>query len=109
MRERIAPRNRQIIKSEVGTRAIVELERWFPRQREASRDFKEEPVALLDASKFGRAEHTRWQVYLKALYEYLREDLQGEELPATRSAVELSQIQEDAVKRARKILARYDG
>lgn len=107
--ERIAPRNRQLVKSEVGARAIIELEGWFLRQWEASRDFKEELIALLDASKFGRTEYTPWQVYLKALYEYFRDDLEGEEIPATRSAVELSQFQEDAVKRARKILARYDG
>ncbi|MBI4193511.1 MAG: helicase [Betaproteobacteria bacterium] len=107
--ERIAPRNRQLLKSEVGARAIIELERWFLRQWEASRDFKEKLIALLDASKFGRVEYTPWQVYLKALYEYFRDDLEGEEIPATRSAVELSEFQEDAVKRARKILARYDG
>jgi superfamily II DNA or RNA helicase len=107
--ERITPRNRQLIKSEVGARAIVELERWFLRQWEGSRDFKEELIALLDASKFGSVEYTPWQVYLKALYEYFRDDLESEELPVTRSAVELSEFQEDAVKRARKILARYDG
>jgi superfamily II DNA or RNA helicase len=107
--ERIAPKNRQLVKSEVGARAIIELERWFLRQWSASRDSKEELIALLDASKFGRAEYTPWQVYLKALYEYFRDDLEGEELPAMRSAVELSQFQEDAVKRARKILGRYDG
>ena len=107
--ERIAPRDRQLVKSEVGARAIIELEKWYLRQWEASGDFKEELIALLDASKFGRVEYTPWQVYLKALYEYFRDDLEGEEIPATRSAVELSEFQEDAVKRARKILARYDG
>lgn len=107
--ERITPRNRQLLKSEVGARAIVELERWFLRQWEASLDFKDELIALLDASKFGRVEYTPWQVYLKALYEYFRDDLEGEEFSVTRSAVELSEFQDDAVKRARKILARYDG
>jgi superfamily II DNA or RNA helicase len=107
--ERITPRNRQLVKSEVGARAIVELERWFLRQWEASREYKEELIALLDASKFGRVEYVPWQIYLKALYEYFRDDMEGEDLPATRSAVELSEFQEDAVKRARKILARYDG
>ncbi len=107
--ERITSRNRQLLKSEVGARAIIELEQWYLRQWEASRDFKDELVALLDASKFGSVEYTPWQVYLKALYEYFREDL-GDEMPvATRSAVELSEFQDDAVKRARKILARYDG
>lgn len=107
--ERISAKNRQIIKSEVGARAIIELEQWYMRQWEASRDFKEELIALLDASKFGQVEYTPWQVYLKALYEYFREDLGDDEPASTRSAVELSEFQEDAVKRARKILARYDG
>jgi superfamily II DNA or RNA helicase len=107
--ERIALKNRQLVKSEVGARAIIELERWYLRQWEASRDFKEELIALLDASKFGQVEYTPWQVYLKALYEYFRDDLDESEIPVTRSAVELSEFQEDAVKRARKILARYDG
>lgn len=107
--ERVTAKNRQIIKSEIGARAIIELEQWYLRQWEASRDFKEELIALLDASKFGQVEYTPWQVYLKALYEYFREDLGDEEPASTRSAVELSEFQEDAVKRARKILARYDG
>lgn len=46
---------------------------------------------------------------MKALFEYFKGEL-GEEAPApTRSAVELAEFQEDAVKKARKILARYDG
>lgn len=48
-------------------------------------------------------------MYLKALYEYFRDDLGGEAPAATRSAVELSEFQEDAVKSARRILSRYDG
>lgn len=107
--ERITAKNRQLLKSEVGARAIIELEQWYLRQWEASRDFKDELIALLDASKFGRAEYSPWQVYLKALYEYFRDDLGDEAPAATRSAVELSEFQEDAVKRARKILSRYDG
>jgi hypothetical protein len=49
-------------------------------------------------------------VYLKALFEYFKDDLGQETGPAaTRSAVDLAEFQEDAVKKARKILARYDG
>jgi superfamily II DNA or RNA helicase len=107
--ERISARNRQLVKSEVGARAIIELERWFLRQWDAGRDFKEELTALLDASKFGHAEYTPWQIYLKALFEYFRDDLTDEPDSSKRSAVELSEFQDDAVKRARKILARYDG
>ena len=47
---------------------------------------------------------------MKALFEYFRDDLDTDfSQAATRSAVELSEFQEDAVKKARRILARYDG
>src|SRR5438067_9543160 len=47
---------------------------------------------------------------MKAILEYFRDDLDSEDGRAgTRSVVELSEFQEDAVKKARKILARYDG
>lgn len=107
--EKITPVNRQLLKSEVGARAIIELEQWYGRQWEEARDFKEELIAILDASKFGKWEYSPHQVYLKALYEYFRGDL-GDETPAgVRSAIELAEFQEDAVKKARKILGRYDG
>ncbi len=83
---------------------------WFERQWQASRDFKDDLISLLDASKFGSVEYTPYQVYVKALYEYFKDDLDAHPgSVATRSAVELTEFQEDAVKKARKILARYDG
>ncbi len=45
-------------------------------------------IELLDASKFGRQEYTPYQVYMKALFEYFKDDLAGEPLPPTRSAVD---------------------
>ena len=107
--ERISAENRQLLKSEVGARAILDLERWFDRQWSEANDFKDELVALLDASKFGTLEYTPYQIYLKALYEYYRDDLTAGELPAVRSAVDLAEFQDDAVRRARTILAVYDG
>src|SRR5579859_514096 len=94
-----------------GLLAIHELAAWYDRQWETARDFKGELIDLLDASKFGRKEYTPYQVYMKAIFEYFRDDLENEAQnpPTTRSAVELSEFQEDAVKKARKILARYDG
>ena len=94
-----------------GVLAINELAAWYDRQWEAARDFKEELIDLLDASKFGRKEYTPYQVYMKAIFEYFRDDLENETDTATsvRSVVELSEFQEDAVKKARKILASYDG
>jgi superfamily II DNA or RNA helicase len=107
--ERITVENRQLLKSEVGARAIIDLESWYERQWADGIDFKQELIALLDASKFGRKEYTPFQVYMKALYEYFKDELGGEIPAGTRSAVNLAEFQEDAVKKARKILSRYDG
>ena len=107
--ERITVENRQLLKSEVGARAIIDLESWYERQWGDGLDFKQDLIALLDASKFGRKEYTPFQVYMKALYEYFKDELGGEVPTGTRSAVNLAEFQEDAVKKARKILARYDG
>ncbi len=102
--------NRQLIKSEVGARAIIDLEQWYQTQWDEAVDYKERLIQLLDDSKFGRTEYTPYQIYMKALYEYFKDDLGEEGEPAgTRSAVELAEFQEDAVKKARNILGRYDG
>jgi superfamily II DNA or RNA helicase len=93
-----------------GVKAINELVNWYDQQWQNARDFKEELIELLDASKFGRKEYSPYQVYLKAIFEYFRDELDAETGPTNvRSTVELSEFQEDAVKKARKILARYDG
>ena len=102
-------RRKLVVKSEVGARAIIDLEDWYQRQWDVSRDFKEELITLLDESKFGRKEYTPYEVYMKALYEYFRDDLFEAEPAATRSVIELAEFQEDAVKKARRILSRYDG
>lgn len=100
---------RRFIKSEVGARAVSDLTAWFERQWAPSVDFKDALIELLDASKFGTKEYTPYQIYLKALYEYFREEMGADSLEAGRSAVELAEFQADAVKKARRVLARYDG
>ncbi len=111
--ERVTPTisesNRRLLKSEVGARAIMDLVDWFEAQWGQAGDFKEELIQLLDASKFGGFEYTPYDIYLKAIYTYFKDDLDTTELPNIRSAVELSEFQEDAVKKARRILAKYDG
>src|SRR5712692_5654355 len=94
-----------------GVLAINELSAWYERQWEAARDFKDVLIDLLDASKFGRKAYTPYHVYMKAIFEYFRDDLDNaaDDGARTRSVVDLSEFQEDAVKKARKILARYDG
>lgn len=106
----IVPENRRLIKSEVGARAILDLVGWYDKQWKLAVDHKPHLIELLENSKFGGREYTPYEIYLKALYEYFRDDLDTDfSLPPTRSAVELSEFQEDAVKKARRILARYDG
>jgi superfamily II DNA or RNA helicase len=109
--ERIDEIDRQTAANIPGIVAINELAEWFERQWDMARDFKEDLIDLLDASKFGRKEYTPYQIYMKAIFEYFREDIEGETDPSVggRSAIELSEFQDDAVKKARKILARYDG
>ena len=105
----ISETNKRILKSEVGARAILDLVDWYEAQWNQARDFKEDFITLLDSSKFGNTEYTPYDIFLKAIYTYFGADLDATELPGMRSAVELSEFQDDAVKKARRILAKYDG
>lgn len=100
---------RRSIKSEVGARAVSDLMRWYEGRWEESVDFKSDLIELLDASKFGTKEYTPYEVYIKALFEYFKEELGADSHELGRSAVELAEFQEDSVRKARRILARYDG
>ena len=100
---------RRFIKSEVGARAVTDLMQWYERQWSDSVDFKDALIELLDASKFGTKEYTPYEVFTKALYEYFKEELGENATELGSSAVDLAEFQEDAVKKARRILARYDG
>ena len=106
----ITPDNQRLLKSEVGARAIMDLSRWYEEQWGRSIDYKEQLIELLENSKFGGREYTPYEIYMKALYEYFKDDLApNDALTPTRSAVELAEFQEDAVRKARRILAQYDG
>ncbi|HEY2589793.1 MAG TPA: helicase-related protein [Tepidisphaeraceae bacterium] len=108
--DKVSGTERRLIKSEVGARAVMELEQWFTRNWQDSVDFKSQLIDLLDKSKFGSYPYTPYQVYLKALWEYLRDQLDGnEQLLLGKTAIDLAEFQEDSVKRARRILQRYDG
>ena len=108
--DKVSGAERRLIKSEVGARAVMELESWFQRNWLDSADFKQDLIDLLNKSKFGQYPYTPYQVYLKALYEYLKDQLDAsDQMLMGKTAVELAEFQEDAVKRARRILQRYDG
>ncbi|MBK8270272.1 MAG: hypothetical protein IPK83_19045 [Planctomycetes bacterium] len=107
---RISFDSKRIIKAEVGAAAIWELADWFENQWRVARDYKQELIDLLDTSKFGTKEYTPYQVYLKALFEYFRADLEASGgVPADLYSLNLAEFQADAVARARRILAKYDG
>jgi superfamily II DNA or RNA helicase len=99
----------RVLMSSVGATAIDELSQWYEDHWKDSRLFKDELIELLDASKFGEYEYSPYQVYMKALYTYLQDELDSAEDDYTKSAVELTEFQEDAVKKARNILLKYNG
>jgi superfamily II DNA or RNA helicase len=106
----IAPGDQRLLKSEIGARAIIDLSHWYEQQWQQAIDYKEQLIDLLESSKFGGREYSPYEIYLKALYEYFKDDLAGDAgPPSTRSAVDLAEFQEDAVRKARRILAQYDG
>jgi superfamily II DNA or RNA helicase len=106
----ITPDNRRLLKSEVGARAIMDLSRWYEAQWQHAIDYKDPLIDLLENSKFGGREYTPYEIYMKALYEYFKDDLDSDFVQAsTRSAIDLTEFQEDAVRKARRILAQYDG
>jgi hypothetical protein len=107
---RISFESKRVLKAEVGAGAIWDLADWFEGQWAESRDFKQELIDLLDTSKFGSVEYTPYQVYLKALFEFFRADLEAAGgVPADLYSLDLAEFQSDAVERARRILAKYDG
>src|SRR6266511_1132838 len=107
---KLALENQRLLKSEVGARAIMDLSRWYEEQWQRAIDYKEQLIELLESSKFGGREYTPYEIYLKALYEYFKDDLDSDfAQPSTRSAIDLAEFQEDAVRKARRILAQYDG
>lgn len=108
--QQITLENRRLIKSEAGARAIMDLRTWYDQQWQQAEDFKEALIDLLWESKFGQFEYTPYEVYMKALLEYFRADVGDTPTPdATRTAIELAEFQEDAVRKARQILRKYDG
>lgn len=80
----------------------MDLSQWYDAQWGLAVDFKEEFITLLENSKFGGREYTPYEIYMKALYEYFKDDLNSDlSLPSTRSAVELAEFQEDGVEKER--------
>lgn len=83
---------------------------WFERFWGQAEDYKEKLIDLLRKSKHGDYPWEPYWVYIKALYEYFRDDLDTEGVDLfTSSKVELTEFQEEGHVKALKILNKYDG
>jgi len=104
----VTAEQRQLLRSEVGARAIADLVDWYDAVWAESEDCKDALIDVLVESKYGEVQYTPFDIYLKTLLHYFADE--GEETaPDRATAVELTEFQEDAVRRARRILARYSG
>ncbi|MEJ7815727.1 MAG: helicase-related protein [Rubrobacter sp.] len=92
--------------------AADELRRWFEGFWERSEEYKEDLIQLLEESKFDSRQYSPFEVFMKSLYEYYREEIEldeAEKQPPGSSLVPLANFQEFAYKRGLQILDRYDG
>ena len=86
---------------------------WFDKFWNEAVDFKAELISLLEASRFGSKEYTPYEVYIKSLFELQKEDIMPEDGAAKEkefrpsSKVNLSEFQEDAVRRIFSRLKKY--
>ncbi len=88
-------------------------ENWFEKFWADARNFKNELIDLLEASRFGNKEYSPYEVYIKSLYELQKDDIvpedekEGEEESRPTSKVNLAEFQEDAVRRIYSRLKKY--
>ncbi len=83
---------------------------WFDRFWGQAEDYKKKLIDLLRKSKHGDYPWEPYWVYIKALYEYFRDELDTEGVDLfTSSKVELTEFQEKGHVKALKILNKYDG
>lgn len=88
------------------------LREWFEGFWEKSVDYKEDLIRLLEESKFDSRQYTPYEVFMKCLYEYFKDEIEidredGNEQGS--SLVPLANFQEVAYKKGLQILDRYDG
>lgn len=84
---------------------------WFEIFWNQSRDFKQELLNLIEKSRFGSKEYSPYELYIKTLYEFQKEDIlaQESEEKNENSSVNLAEFQEDAIYRILSRLDKYGG
>lgn len=97
----------------VGPRSKARYTRqdWFEKFWEDAEPFNDELMSLLDESRFGSTEYSPYEVFMKTLYEYQKDDLnQDLDSEGKRgSEIDLTEFQEDAVKRVFTRMEKYGG
>ena len=93
------------------SKARYTREEWFEKFWEKAEPFNEDLIQLLDRSRFGTAEYSPYEVFLKTLYEYQKEDLEQDIQSKNdrNSDVDLTEFQEDAVGRVFTRMRKYGG
>lgn len=79
---------------------------WYDEKWAESDDYKDDLIATLDASKFGSAQYTPFQVFIKTLYEYFKDRIAPEGPAAT---IDLAGFQEEGRREAIRLLDRHQG
>ena len=87
---------------------------WFNKFWKESLDFKDELITILKNSRFGTKEYTPFQIYIKSLYEFQKDELKGEideeskkQDRSSVSNIDLTEFQQDAVQRVFSRLKKY--
>ena len=85
---------------------------WFEKFWANAKDFKATLIAILEESKFGNP-RIPYDIYIKSLYELQKEDIlsgiESKKENYLQTKVELTEFQEDAVKRVFSRLKKYNG
>lgn len=81
-------------------------EKWYDKFWAEARDFKAELIEVLENSRFGTTEYSPYEVYIKTLYEFQKDELKAEfdekddKTGRPKTKVNLAEFQADAVQRA---------
>ena len=87
--------------------AVHELKEWYERFWGESEDYKQELIELLTTFT---VEYSPYDIYMKALFELFKDQLDAPMLESPESAaIELTEFQEDGYRNAKRIVERYGG
>lgn len=93
------------------SQAVYTRKEWFDKFWAESIDFKDELIRLLEDSRFGSKSYTPYEVYIKTLYEFQKDEIKAEEKTKKEregeSLVNLAEFQEDALARIYSRLEKY--